>query len=135
MHTLIPLTKDLLVLIGLYELAVGFAGLTGRVRWPDLIDEFDRSPALTLITGFVSFAIGGAIALAHHHWTDAPAIIVSAIGWIAIIEGVLLMAVPGHMLSFARKLVSNHKAVSLLALLFGAALILLALVTRAETLI
>jgi len=132
MHTLIPLTRDLLFLIGVYELALGIGGLAGRFRWAELIDEFDRSPALTLVTGFVSFGIGGAIALAHHHWTDAPAIIVTAIGWIAIIEGVLLMAFPGHVLGFARKLVSNHKAISWLALLVGAALILLALVTRAD---
>ena len=57
MTTAIPLTLHLLVLIGLYELAAGIAGLTGRIDWLAMIDEFERSPALTFVTGFVAFAL------------------------------------------------------------------------------
>jgi len=129
--TLIPLTLHLLVLIGLYELAAGIAGLTGAIDWPKMIDEFERSPALTFVTGFAAFAIGAAINIAHHHWTDLPAIIVSAIGWIAMIEGLLIMVMPRPLLRFSRGLVGNQKAISLIAALFGAALILLGLTGRA----
>ena len=129
--TLIPLTLRLLVLIGLYELAAGIAGLTGAIDWPKMIDEFERSPALTFVTGFAAFAIGAAINIAHHHWTDLPAIIVSAIGWIAMIEGLLIMVMPRPLLRFSRGLVGNQKAISLIAALFGAALILLGLTGRA----
>ena len=129
--TLIPLTLHLLVLIGLYELAAGIAGLTGAIDWPKMIDEFERSPALTFVTGFAAFAIGAAINIAHHHWTDLPAIIVSAIGWIAMIEGLLIMVMPRPLLRFSRGLVGNQKAISLFAALFGAALILLGLTGRA----
>ena len=131
MTTAIPLTLHLLVLIGLYELAAGIAGLTGAIDWPKMIDEFERSPALTFVTGFAAFAIGAAINIAHHHWTDLPAIIVSAIGWIAMIEGLLIMVMPRPLLRFSRGLVGNQKAISLIAALFGAALILLGLTGRA----
>ena len=33
MTTAIPLTLHLLVLIGVYELAAGIAGLTGKLNW------------------------------------------------------------------------------------------------------
>jgi hypothetical protein len=132
MTTAIPLTLHLLVLIGLYELAAGLAGLTGTLDWPKLLDEFERSPALSFVTGFAAFAIGGAIVLAHHHWTDLPAIIVSAVGGIALAEGLLVMAVPGPLLRMARPLVRNQRAISLLAALFGAALILIGLTGRAD---
>ena len=132
MTTLIPLTLHLLVLIGVYELAAGIAGLTGRIDWAAMLDEYERSPALTFITGFVAFAVGAAINLAHHHFTDLPAIIVSAIGWIAIIEGVMMMACPRPLLRFSRRLISNQKLVSILAALFGVALILLGLTGRAN---
>ena len=131
MTTTIPLTLHLLVLIGLYELAAGVAGLTGRINWTEMLDEFERSPALTFVTGFAAFAIGGAIALSHDLWTDVPAGIVSAIGWIAIIEGLLLMAAPKSLLAFSRRLVRSQRAISLVAALFGAALILIGITGRA----
>ena len=86
MTTAIPLTLHLLVLIGVYELAAGIAGLTGCIDWPKMLDEFERSPALTFFTGFAAFAVGAAINLAHHHFTDLLAIIVSAVGWIVLVE-------------------------------------------------
>ena len=132
MTTAIPLTLHLLVLIGLYELAAGLAGLIGRLDWAAMLEEFERSPALTFVTGFAAFAIGAALHLSHRHWTDLPAIIVSAIGWIAIVEGLLIMVMPGPLLRFSRGLVRSQKAISLLALLFGAALILLGLTGRAD---
>ena len=132
MTTAIPLTLHLLVLIGVYELAAGIAGLTGKLDWLTLLDEFERSPALTFVTGFVAFAVGAAINLGHHHWTDLPAIIVSAIGWIALVEGVMLMVCPKPLLRFSRGLVRNQKLVSVLAAAFGAALLILGLTGRAD---
>ena len=132
MTTAIPLTLHLLVLIGVYELAAGIAGLTGKLDWLALLDEFERSPALTFVTGFVAFAVGAAINLGHHHWTDPLAVIVSAIGWIALVEGVMLMVCPKPLLRLSRGLVGNQKLVSILAAAFGAALILLGLTGRAD---
>ena len=132
MTTLIPLTLHLLVLIGVYELAAGVAGLTGRLGWSALIDEFERSPGLTFVTGFMAFAVGAAINLAHHHFTDVPAIIVSAIGWIALIEGVVLMVCPGPLLRFSRGLVRNQQLISIAAAAAGIAFILLGLTGRAD---
>jgi hypothetical protein len=97
-----------------------------------MMDEFERSPALTFVTGFAAFVIGGAIHLSHHHWTDLPAIIVSAIGWIAMIEGLLIMVWARPLLALFRPLVRSQRAVSILAALFGAALILLGLTGRAD---
>ena len=132
MTTAIPLTLELLVLIGIYELAAGIAGFTKCIDWPVMLDEFERSTALTFVTGFAAFAIGAAIHLNHAHWTDLLAIIVSAIGWLVMIEGVLIMACPKPLLRFSRPLVQNQRAMSIVAMLFGGALILLGLTGRAD---
>lgn len=132
MATAIPLTLHLLFLIGMYELAAGIAGLTGAIDWPSMLDEFERSTALAFVTGFAVFAIGAAIHLNHNHWSDVPAIIVSAVGWIAMLEGLAIMVVPRPLLRFSRSLVRNQKAISLLAALFGAALIVLGLTGHAD---
>jgi hypothetical protein len=132
MTTAIPLTLHLLVLIGVYELAAGVAGLAGRINWAAMLDEFERSSALTFITGFAVYILGGVLVLVHNIWTDVLAGIVSAVGWIAAIEGVLIMTVPGPLLAFSRRLVGNSRLISALAAAFGIILILLGLTGRAD---
>ena len=132
MTTAIPLTLHLLVLVGIYELAAGVAGLTGQIKWTVMLDEFERSPALTFVTGFLTFAIGGTLILVHCVWTDPLAIIVSASGWIALAEGLLLMVMPGPLIAFSRRLVGNQRLISLLAAGFGLLLVLLGITGRAD---
>lgn len=132
MTTAIPLTLQLLVLIGGYELAAGLAGFTGRINFKAMIDEFERSPALTFMTGFIVYIIGGILVMSHNLWTDLPAIIVSAIAWIAVAEGLLIMIWAKPLLAISRPLVERQRAVSLFAMLFGIVLILLGLTGRAD---
>jgi uncharacterized membrane protein len=132
MTTAIPLTLHLLVLIGLYELAAGIAGLTGRIDWRAMTDEFVRSPSLSFITGFMVFALGGVMIMNHHHWTDLLAIIVSLVGWIALVEGILMMIAAKPLLIFFRPLIGSQRAVSLFAAVVGIILIVLGLTGRAD---
>ena len=132
MTTAIPLTLQLLILIGGYELAAGLAGFTGRINFQAMIEEFDRSPALTFMTGFIVYIIGGILVMSHHHWTDLPAIIVSAVAWIAVAEGLLIMIWPGPLLAFSRPFVERQRAVCAFAMLLGIVLILLGIAGRAD---
>ena len=132
MTTAIPLTLHLLVLIGLYELAAGIAGLTGRIDWRAMMDEFERSPSLSFVTGFMVFVIGGVMIMSHHHWTDLLADIVSLIAWIALIEGLAIMVAARPLLVFFRPMVVSQRAISIFAALFGVILILLGLTGRAD---
>ena len=133
-ETAIPLTLHLAVLIGVYELTAGLVSLSGRMDWTAMMDEFERSPALTFITGFLAFAIGGTIVLAHNHWTDPLAVIVSLIGWIAAAEGVLVMALGKALLLPFHRVVRYPRAIGAAASLFGVALILAGLTGRATAL-
>src|SRR6478735_7289774 len=101
MMTASPLTLNLLVVMGLYELVAGLAGLTGQINWRTLLDEFDRSPALTFMTGFMVYVLGAVVMLVHCIWADPLAIIVSSIGLVAAVEGLLIMIVPGPLLAFS----------------------------------
>ena len=132
MTTAIPLTLHLAILIGIYDLAAGLAGFTGAIKWRAVLDEFEGSPALTFVTGFMAFVIGGVLILAHNTWTDPLAAIVSFIGWIALFEGILMMVIPKPLLSFSRSLVTNQRAVSVFAIIVGVLLIALGLVGHAD---
>jgi hypothetical protein len=80
----------------------------------------------------MTFVIGGVLILAHNIWTDPIAVIVSLIGWVALIEGLLIMVIPRPLLGLSRRLVTNQRAVSAFAIVVGALLITLSLVGDAD---
>ena len=131
MTTATMITLQIAVLIGLYEIAAGLAGLSGRISWSAMLDEFERSPALTFITGFLVFALGGTLVIIHNLWTDALAVIVSLIAWIALAEGLLIMIAPGPLLALSRPLVRSPRLIGAIALLFGAFMLVAGLIGRA----
>ena len=121
-------TLWLSVLLGAYLVAGGIGALVRGNLWPEMIDEFDRSPALVAITGAVAFSIGALIVSIHNVWTDPAAILVSAAGWIAVAEGLTLLAVPQLWLRLARPLMRASRAWGIFMLLLGAFLVSSALV-------
>lgn len=97
MNTLSPLTLYLAQAIGLYMILAGLSGLVKPDRWRQMMDEFAASAALTMMTGVVVFALGVTLVYVHGFLTDPLAILVTAVGWVALIEGALFMVVP-HLL-------------------------------------
>src|SRR5688572_32956538 len=79
--------------LGLYWLAAGVGELRGPNGWWMMLKEFERSPALRFVTGFVTLAFGAAIYLVNP-WRpgDWLAIAVSVIGGIHVAQGLLILA-------------------------------------------
>ena len=130
MTTAVPLTLNLAILIGLYELAAGLAGLTGRISWPAMVQDFERMPGVTFLSGAVAFMIGGTLILVHSRWTDLTASLVSAVGWIVFAKGLLIMLAPMKLLKLSERLVLHQKLISIIAIGFGLVLLILGLTGR-----
>lgn len=116
-------TAWLSVLLGAYLIAGGLGALLRGDVWPELVAEFERSPALVAVTGAVAFAVGAIIVSVHNNWTSPAAIIVSAAGWIAVAEGLILLALPELWLRLARALLGAARAWGIFMLLVGAFLL------------
>ena len=123
-------TAWLSVLLGVYLLAGGIGALVRGNLWPEMIAEFERSPALVAITGAVAFAVGAIIVSVHNLWTSPAAIIVSIAGWMAVVEGLCLLAVPHLWLRLARPFMNASKAWGIFMMVLGAFLLSSALVSR-----
>ena len=95
-------TQILAVFIGLYMVAAGIGFLTGRGSYATLIDELRDNTALGYVTGAFVFALGAAMVAVHNLWTGPLAIVVSLVGWGALIEGVLMLAIRRPFLSLVR---------------------------------
>lgn len=126
------LTLRLAEAIGLYMIVVGLGGLVAPLRWRQVMDDLDRSPALVIAIGFAVFAVGAALVLIHSIWTDPLAIIVSLIGYVALVEGALLLAVPAPLLKIGRWSMQFTRVWAIISIGLGILLFLAGLTGRAS---
>jgi hypothetical protein len=112
--------------LGLYALAAGIGELRSPNTWSMMLKEFERSPGLRFVTGLAALALGATIYLANP-WRpgDWLALTVSALGGVAVAEGLLMLAVGDRLIPFGRALIGRAgRAWAGLAVLLGLAAIL-----------
>jgi uncharacterized protein YjeT (DUF2065 family) len=130
--TLTILTLRLAEAIGLYLIVIGLSGLSAPQRWRALMDELIASPALQMTMGVLVFAIGVTLAMIHSFLSDPLAIVVTLIGWAALLEGALLIAVPGPLLRLGLWSLNYTRIWAIVSLLLGILLALAGLTGRAD---
>ena len=115
--------------VGLYSLAAGVGELRNPHTWWMMLKEFERAPALRLVTGLLVLTIGAAIYLVNP-WVpgDWLSIAVSVVGGVATAEGLLILAAGERFLHLSRALLGRAgRAWAGLSALFGVAAVLVAL--------
>lgn len=81
--------------------------VTVALRAPDmraLLTEFTASQVWPWVTGAFILAGGIAIVAFHQFWRGAAAVIVSILGWLMVVRGVLLLAFPDVFASLANRM-------------------------------
>ena len=66
-----------------------------------LLSDFAANPLLFWVTGAFVLLVGLVVVALHQHWHGAPAIIVSAIGWLVTLKGLFLVVFPETYVSAA----------------------------------
>jgi hypothetical protein len=59
-----------------------------------ILPSFMQDRPLVLTSGAFILILGLVVIALHHHWTNAPAIAISLIGWAAALKGAWLMLTP-----------------------------------------
>ncbi|HAQ35944.1 MAG: hypothetical protein CMF74_10745 [Maricaulis sp.] len=78
---------------GLYMVSGGVGLLLDPKLYENIPEELRASSIIGYLTAVVVFAIGAMTVALHNDWTNWLAILVSLVGWAALIEGVLMLAV------------------------------------------
>ncbi len=89
-------------LIGPIIAVIAIALLLNGKTYLKMLDEFEKSPAMTYIGGVSAFAIGMAIVLHHNVWVLDWPVIFTIFGWGGIIKGVTLLLFPEKVYGFAK---------------------------------
>ncbi len=82
-------------LIGLFVLVQTSAMLIHKQAMVEDMTGLMRDRPLLLIIGMIALAVGLAMVLSHNVWSGgALPIVVSAVGWILLIRGILILVLP-----------------------------------------
>jgi hypothetical protein len=92
---MLPHTRYLARLIGLYLAIVGICMMLDKSRTIETIDAALKSQGQILIFGVIGSLAGAALVLGHQEWHGGfVPVAVTAIGWVLLAKGVLLLALP-----------------------------------------
>jgi hypothetical protein len=86
-------SKTIAGLIGPTLVAIAAAILLNLGSLPVMAEQVSREPALIFLSGILLFVVGLAIVRAHNVWTGWP-VLVTVLGWLAILGGVIRLFVP-----------------------------------------
>ncbi|WP_296206491.1 hypothetical protein [uncultured Hyphomicrobium sp.] len=104
-------------------IAIAAAMLINRAALVGVIKEMADRPALIFLAGLLTLLGGLAIVRAHNVWSAEWTVLVTVVGWLAIIGGIVRIVWPDRVASMANRMLSSENAITawaLVALLLGA---------------
>ena len=100
---------------------LGLSLLLNRELAPALAEQLSRDLGLIVVSGGLLLVAGLAIVGSHNVWAGWP-VLVTLLGWLAVIGGVLRILIPARLAALAPSLVQNGgivTGVSVLVLVLG----------------
>lgn len=107
-------TRLIAGLMGPLMFAMGVAMLLNRSLFPAMAAELERSYIVIFLSGLLSLLAGIAIIRVHNVWSGGWPVIVTVVGWLAIVGGLARMWFPQMAAPIAASL-GNQPAVLILA--------------------
>jgi uncharacterized protein YjeT (DUF2065 family) len=115
-RTLMAHSKLIAGLIGPLLAAMGVAMLINRNLFPSMIGEVAHNYALIFLSGLLILLAGLAIVRVHNVWTGGWRVLITALGWLAVVSGLVRMWFPQAAAPIAEALAGNTAALSIAGL-------------------
>jgi len=94
-------SKMIAGLIGPTLIAIAAGMLLNLGSFPALAEQISRDPGLIFVSGILLFVAGLAILRAHNIWVGGWPVLVTVLGWLAILGGLLRMLFPTRLAAIA----------------------------------
>jgi hypothetical protein len=89
------------ITFGVY-LSAALGWVFSRDHYRRLPDDLFGNAALTYFIGFTALVLGSLMVHYHNIWRSDWTVLVTILGWLALIKGVLLIALPGFVQSYSK---------------------------------
>ena len=112
-------------IFGLCYLIIGTGFMINRKAFQQVMDDFCKNAALVFYGGILALVIGVVIILTHNVWVANWTVIITIIGWIALIKGIWIIVFPNTVSRFMQAYRKNESLPmihSIAVIIFGAVL-------------
>ncbi len=117
-------------LFGLAYAAMGLGGLIKKDIYKKVMDGYADSTALLLLSGLLALTLGFLLVTFHNVWVMGWTLVITIAGWLALIKGLMILALPGFYTDISNSMRKNPKfmrAYAAFVLLLGIFFLLLGL--------
>lgn len=94
-------------LIGPFFAIVGLSVLVNATAFRGIAKEFLNSPALIFLSGLLTLPAGIAIVLVHNVWVANWPVLITIVGWLALLTGVVRTVAPQQVASRGKTISAN----------------------------
>lgn len=105
--------------IGLMYLGFGIGMVLHKSYYKKAFDEAMESKAFMIYGGMIAFAAGFFMVHVHNIWVKDWQVLVTIIGWIALIKGLMLFIMPETMLKISKPMMKKMDKLGFLVVLMG----------------
>ncbi len=96
-------SKTIAALLGPTLIASAAMVLANLDALPTIVEGMAQSPMLVVLAGYAAFVPGLAIVYFHNRWTGWP-VVVTVMGWLSLVVGLIRMIFPMQIAAMASKL-------------------------------
>lgn len=97
-------SKMLAGLMGPTLVAIAAAMLVNFASFPELAEQISRDPGVIFLSGILLLVAGLAIVRAHNIWVGGWPVLVTILGWLAILSGLVRMLFPIRLAAMAAEI-------------------------------
>ena len=119
-------SKIIAALLGPTLVATAAMVLLNLDAMPVIVDELSKSPMLIVLAGYAAFVPGLAIVYFHNRWTGGWPVLITLVGWLSLVIGLIRMVFPMQLAAIMAKsapaLLNMMPAVAAIFLLIGSVL-------------
>src|SRR5438876_11155488 len=109
-------SKAIAGLIGPTLVAIAAGMLLNIGSFPELAEQVSREPALIFLSGILLFVAGLAIVRAHNVWSGGWPVLVTILGWLCLLSGLLRILLPTWLAALASGFAQKTTVVTIMAI-------------------
>lgn len=89
--------------VAIVYLSVGVGMLLDKKYYAKLLEDMFKNTTAMYIGGLMALIVGFTLVTFHNEWVKSWEVLVTIIGWLALIKGVMLLAFPSAFLDMTKK--------------------------------
>ena len=109
-------------IFSLMYLAVGIGIVINPKFYKKIFEDFIERPSILYIGGLGALVIGYMVVAFHNTWTRDLSVIITILGWVALVKGILIFLCPKLMIALTRAIIRKDtflRIESLIVIIIG----------------